>query len=152
MRIAVYLGARRGELAALTWNGPRSEAPTWDLPMLLRADLKHAGVTRAHIEADDATRRPLDFHDLRHTYGTWRAIRGDELTKISRAMGHRTTSVAERYVNEAEAFDLKGAAVFGHLRSSLRNHVENVLVGAKRSKLQWPLRGSNPNALSGRGF
>jgi len=101
-------------------KGRLVKAATWDMAEILRADLKEAGVTRADIEADDATRRPLDFHDLRHTYGTWRAIRGDDLTKISRAMGHSTTAMTEKYVNEAEAFDMIGE-VFPVLRGIAPN-------------------------------
>lgn len=203
--LAVYLGARAGELRALEWDdvnsdagyvhvhrsldrrtkalkvtktgstrrvpiepnllplletmreesggkGPVVTAPTWDMAEILRADLKEAGVTRADIEADDATRRPLDFHDLRHTYGTWRAIRGDDLTKISRAMGHSTTAMTEKYVNEAEAFGMLGQP-FGPL-PELRTELgpNNGPYSAQARGTTWPLRGSNPDALSGRGF
>src|SRR5581483_10430100 len=37
---------------------------------VLRSDLVRAGCDRAALTANDATRRPLSFHDLRHTYGT----------------------------------------------------------------------------------
>jgi integrase len=125
-------------------------APSWHLAPLLRADLRHAGCERADLEADDETRRPIDFHDLRHTYGTWRAIRGDELTKISRAMGHSTTAMTERYVNEAEAFDLGGTAVFGPLPSALLSETvfRRLVGGHKRLRslpeTLWSRRGSNP--------
>jgi integrase len=45
-------------------------------------------VTRADLFADDATRRDLSFHDLRHSGITWRAVRGDEPLKVQRAAGH----------------------------------------------------------------
>jgi integrase len=194
--LAVYIGARAGELRALEWDDVSEEAgyvhvhrsldrrtkalkatktgvtrrvpiepallpllevmreesggkgrlvsaPTWDMAEILRADLKEAGVTRADIEADDATRRPLDFHDLRHTYGTWRAIRGDDLTKISRAMGHSTTAMTEKYVNEAEAFGMIGKpfAPLPDLRADLwPNTVRN---GSQGRVTVWPLRGLN---------
>jgi integrase len=83
----------------------------WDWPEVLRADLKVAKVERAELEADDETRRPLDFHDLRHTYGTLRAIRGDAVVKISRAMGHTNITTTQRYINEAEAFEGAGFGI-----------------------------------------
>jgi integrase len=77
----------------------------WELPRCLRADLAEAGVTREELTADDETRRPLDFHDLRHTYGTWRAIRGDDVIKIRFAMGHTDLTTTQRYINEAHVFE-----------------------------------------------
>jgi hypothetical protein len=93
------------------------------------------------LPGEDQTRRPIDFHDLRHTYGTWRAIRGDDLTKISRAMGHSTTAMTERYVNEAEAFDMRDAVPFGPLPELRAN---TVFFAANSAEAKWPLRGSNP--------
>src|SRR5581483_3759451 len=72
---------------------------------VLRSDLVRAGCDRAALTANDATRRPLSFHDLRHTYGTWRAVRGDDTMKISRAMGHTNVETTQRYINDAEVFD-----------------------------------------------
>ncbi len=80
------------------------------LPRSLRADLEESGCKRADLTADDETRRPLDFHDLRHTYGTWRAIRGDDIIKIRFAMGHTDLTTTQRYINEAHVF---GGAAFG---------------------------------------
>lgn len=60
------------------------------------------------ILADDETRRPLSFHDLRHTGITWRALRGDDPLKIQRAAGHDDLRTTQRYINEAETFDRAG--------------------------------------------
>ena len=97
-----------GDESGLVFNDlPHRSEWAW----LLRADLKLAGVDRHELHhdtvADDRVKvgRRLDFHDCRHSYGTWRAVRGDELTKISRAMGHSTTSMTEKYINEAETFE-----------------------------------------------
>jgi len=73
--------------------------------------LEDAGIpVRAELIADDETRRPITWHDLRHTGITWRAVRGDEPLKIQRAAGHTNLSTTQRYINEAETFD---AAAFG---------------------------------------
>lgn len=74
----------------------------------LRKYLDWAGVKRADLFADDETRRPLSFHDLRHTGITWRAMRGDEPLKIMRAAGHDDLRTTQRYINEAQTFDLEG--------------------------------------------
>jgi integrase len=63
-------------------------APLCDWAKRLRKYLGWAGVTRAEVFASDDTRRQIDFHDLRHTGITWRAIRGDDAKKIQRAAGH----------------------------------------------------------------
>lgn len=58
--------------------------PREDLPRRLRTYLKWAGVTRAELFANDATRKQLTFHDLRGTGITWLAIAGTEPLKIKR--------------------------------------------------------------------
>jgi integrase len=117
----------------------------WELPRCLRADLKEAEVTRAELEADDATRRPLDFHDLRHTYGTLRAIRGDDVIKIRFAMGHTDLTTTQRYINEAHVFEgARFGVPFGPLPPSLFNRGDYVIRGSNSSKLQRPQRELNP--------
>jgi integrase len=71
----------------------------------LRKYLGWAGVTRADLFADDATRRPISFHDLRHTGITWRAVRGDEPLKVQRAAGHDDLRTTQKYINEAQTFE-----------------------------------------------
>lgn len=39
------------------------------------------------------------FHTLRHTYCSWEAIKGTPLFKISRLVGHKTTTMTERYAH-----------------------------------------------------
>jgi integrase len=60
---------------------------------------------RAELFADDATRRQLSWHDLRHSGITWRAVRGDEHLKIQRAAGHDDLRTTQRYINEAQTFE-----------------------------------------------
>ena len=44
----------------------------------------------------------ITFHDLRATGITWRAVRGDDVLKIQRAVGHRSLMTTQRYIREAE--------------------------------------------------
>ena len=44
--------------------------------------------------------RKLDFHDPRHTYGTWRVTRGDDVVKIRFAMGRTDLAATRRHINE----------------------------------------------------
>lgn len=68
-----------------------------------------AGIAlRAELVADDETRRPLSWHDLRHTGITWRAVRGDEPLKVQRAAGHSDLRTTQRYINEAQTFEDTG--------------------------------------------
>jgi Phage integrase family len=84
--------------------------PRESLAARLRKYLGWAGVTRADLFADDATRRPLNFHDLRHTGITWRAVRSDNHVQIMRAAGHDDLATTQRYINEAQTFE---PATFG---------------------------------------
>ena len=68
----------------------------------LRRCLKLAGVTRADLFADDASRKPITFHDLRATGITWCAVRGDEPLRIMQRAGHRDFSTTQGYIREAE--------------------------------------------------
>jgi integrase len=79
--------------------------PREDWAKRLRKYLGWAGVTRADLFADDATRRKLSFHDLRHTGITWRAVRGDEPLKVQRAAGHDDLRTTQHYINEAQTFE-----------------------------------------------
>ncbi|MEO8800641.1 MAG: tyrosine-type recombinase/integrase [Polyangiaceae bacterium] len=83
-----------------------------ELASLLRVDLAAAKIVRDELTANDQTRRPITFYDLRHTYATHCAIRGDDSLKIAlrpelqgeRAMGHDDLKTTQRYINEADAF------------------------------------------------
>ena len=79
--------------------------PRESLAKRLRKYLSWAGVTRAEVFAVDETRRALNFHDLRHTGITWRAVRGDEPLKVQRAAGHDDLATTQRYINEAQTFE-----------------------------------------------
>jgi integrase len=79
--------------------------PRESLAKRLRKYLAWAGVTRAELFAEDETRRAINFHDLRHTGITWRAVRGDEPLKVQRAAGHDDLATTQRYINEAQTFE-----------------------------------------------
>lgn len=69
----------------------------------LRRCLLLAGVTRPELHAaNDPTRKPITFHDLRATGITWCAVRGDDHLKVKRRAGHATFSTTEGYIREAE--------------------------------------------------
>lgn len=79
-----------------------SMPPECDLSKRLREYLKRAGVERAELFANDATRKQIRFYDLRATGITWMAIRGDEPMRIMRRAGHKEFSTTMGYVREAE--------------------------------------------------
>jgi integrase len=73
------------------------------LARALRGILRTAGVDREDLHADDATRKPMTWHDLRATGLTWLAVRGDDPLKIMRRAGHTSFATTQLYVREAEA-------------------------------------------------
>jgi integrase len=101
--------------------GPRllKMPPVCDLAPRLRQYLEWAGVTRAELFADDATRKNITFHDLRATGITWMAIRGDEPQRIMHRAGHENMSTTMGYVREAEALEYLREDVFPHLPEEL---------------------------------
>ncbi len=85
----------------------------------LRTNLRLAGVTRADLFADDATRKQMTFHDLRATGITWMAIRGDEPLKIKHRAGHSTLATTEGYIREGENVGAGFGEVFPPLPKDL---------------------------------
>jgi hypothetical protein len=76
--------------------------PECGLSDRLRQYLRWAGVERAELFANDATRKQITFHDLRATGITWMALRGEEPIKIMRRAGHENSTTTMGYVREAE--------------------------------------------------
>lgn len=115
------------------------------VPRALRSDLIASGVTRRELFADTTTTRKLDFHDLRHTYGTWRAIRGDNIIHIRSAMGHVDLETTQRYINESVVFDRARFGVpFGPLPiESLLKRCSNDWIMRNRGEKWWRRRESN---------
>ena len=77
--------------------------PVEDLAAELRKHLERAGVTRADLFTNDATRKWMTFHDLRATGITWMAVRGDAPLAIKQRAGHKAFTTTEGYIREAEA-------------------------------------------------
>jgi integrase len=92
--LALQGTASRGRLISMP--------PACDLSDRLRQYLRWAGVTRAELFANDATRKQITFHDLRATGITWMALRGEEPIKIMRRAGHENIATTMGYVREAE--------------------------------------------------
>jgi len=104
---------RAGRKRLLGWMPDRSEEAKY-----LRKCLQYAGIDRAELFADDETRRPLSFHDLRATGITWMACRGDNPLHIQRRAGHTNFETTQGYVRMAESLGKLGA-VFPELPASL---------------------------------
>lgn len=68
---------------------------------------------RPELLANGEGTRRISFHDQRHTYMSWRAIRvGEDPLKIQRAAGHASMSQTNDYINAVEVFDV---AAFGEV-------------------------------------
>ena len=85
--------------------------PKGQVAMLLRA-LRLAGVTRPELFERSASSNPLRVHDLRGTYATWCALRGDPPLAIQRRLGHASLDQTQVYLRTAELFGAKGEAPF----------------------------------------
>ncbi len=73
------------------------------LSPMLRRHLLAAGITRADLFANDATRQQIRFHDLRASGITWCAVRGDDPLKIMYRAGHEDFTTTQEYIRAAEA-------------------------------------------------
>lgn len=71
----------------------------------LRKYLRLAGVDRADLFESSIASKPVTWHDLRATYATWCAIRGDDPLKIKHRAGHETLETTMGYVRAAEVLD-----------------------------------------------
>ncbi len=93
----------------------------------LRMYLQKAGVDREELFADDETRKPITFHDLRATGITWAAVRGDDDLKIRQRAGHTDFTTTQRYIREAENLrDIDFGEVFPKLPESLTATISSV--------------------------
>ena len=62
-------------------------------------------MTRPELFATTATRKAITWHDLRATYATWCAIRGDAPLTIRQRAGHESLDTTMGYVRAAEVLD-----------------------------------------------
>lgn len=72
-----------------------------DLARSLRSMLRRARIDRPELQQASPTRKPLTWHDLRATAGTWWAVRGDSAPVIQDRLGHTNYAMTQRYVREA---------------------------------------------------
>lgn len=86
---------------------------------MLRDALQTAGLDRVALFANDRTRRPLSFHDLRATGTTWCAVRGDEPLRIMQRAGHTEFKTTQGYIREAENLKAGFGTVFPPLPECL---------------------------------
>ncbi len=82
-----------------------SMPPAEEMAKRLRKYLGWAGCTRSALFADDATRRHMTWHDLRHTGACWRLMRGDTAKQVQRAGGWKKADMLDTYANEVETFE-----------------------------------------------
>ncbi len=150
-RVPIEL-ALRPLLAAMTEGRDRSELLLGVLPMKqkaatkIRTHLSRAGVGRSELYRDDKQCRPLSFHDARHSYAVWLAIRGEAELTIQRRLGHTTTEETQRYINEAELlapdvgapFEVLPAGLIAGIAPANRSHCQ------KAQQYQSDRRESNP--------
>lgn len=100
--------ALRPLLEALARECPDADTPLVQLAprefgaAYLRDHLRAARLEREALFANDETRAPLTFHDLRASGITWCAVRGDDPAKLQRRAGHTTLATTDRYIREAE--------------------------------------------------
>jgi integrase len=93
--------------------------PAGKLSTKLKEFLRRAGVTRADLFTNDATRKALRFHDLRASGITWMGVRGDAPMKIMQRAGHRFFTTTQGYLREAENLAAGFGAVFPSLPPEL---------------------------------
>ena len=123
-------------------TGPRvveSMPPECDLSKRLRDYLKRAGITRAELFANDATRKQITFYDLRATGITFMALRGDEPLRIMKRAGHVEFDTTLGYIREAETVGTTELSAFPALPSLATTESETPstwgkLRGANRSE------------------
>ena len=111
-----------------------------DLSERLQRYLTWAKVDRAELFISDKTRCRITFKDLRATYATWRAIRGDDPLKIQRAAGHKSLNTTQIYIRAAEDLGGRAGKPFPPLppfvlgaTATARAHLESVKGGRKGS-------------------
>jgi integrase-like protein len=86
----------------------------------LRTWLRRAGITRPQLFVRSSVNRPIRWHDLRATCGTWLAVQGRSPTEIRDLLGHTKTDMTDRYLRNATA--VRGGhfgEVFGPLPEAL---------------------------------
>jgi len=150
---ALYTGMRRGEIERLRWQDINFERDTITIPksktgegrtIPLEAPLKRLLETWSrtgelvlgsftHKKAFmTACRRAglqdFHFHDLRHTYASWKAMAGVDPLTLSALLGHKTLAMVKRYAHLApehlERARGRGIPEFNHNLTITENEAE----------------------------
>jgi len=150
---ALYTGMRRGEIERLRWQDINFERDTITIPksktgegrtIPLEAPLKRLLETWSrtgelvlgsftHKKAFmTACRRAglqdFHFHDLRHTYASWKAMAGVDPLTLSALLGHKTLAMVKRYAHLApehlERARGRGIPEFNHNLTITENEEE----------------------------
>jgi integrase len=80
--------------------------------------LKHAFISacrRAEIPYGLKTPDGVTFHTLRHTFGSWLAMRGIPIKTIQELMGHKDISMTMRYAHLTENTKIEAVNVLNGL-------------------------------------
>ena len=150
---ALYTGMRRGEIERLRWQDINFERDTITIPksktgegrtIPLEAPLKRLLETwsrtgelvlgsfthkKAFMTAcRRAGLKDFHFHDLRHTYASWKAMAGVDPLTLSALLGHKTLAMVKRYAHLApehlERARGRGIPEFNHNLTITENEAE----------------------------
>lgn len=118
-------------------------------------DLARAGLTREELVADDAHRKPFDFHGFRHTYLTHLAMKPDASMFMLAAAGHTDVKTSQRYVSAGNLLR-KGSfgAPHAQLPAALVEHAIDGIVNRQAivlSSVPERRSGKNQGSSSGEG-
>ncbi len=71
-----------------------------DVASVLKRALLQAGIERTdlHVKGADRTRVSFRWHDLRGTFCTWAAVRGDDVLHVMARAGHEDITTTQGYV------------------------------------------------------
>ncbi len=124
--------------------------PEEDLSERLRKYVGWAGVTRAALFVDPKhkTLKRLTWYDLRATGITWRAVRGDNPTKVHLAAGHEDLKTTLVYIRTAEA----SAPTFGEVFPALPGEVLSVALDSQEEDGSETLENGSKSWASPAGF